>query len=84
MSKWQKLIEAILKRERNLRYEDLQKALFEMGYTVSQPRGGSSHYTFRKEGCMPITIPRHVPLNRAYIELVAREVERYLTEGEKK
>ena len=51
-----------------------------MGYTAEQQRGGSSHYTFRKPSCMPITVPKHQPLNRVYIELVAEAVKRYLEE----
>ena len=47
---------------------------------MSQPRGGSSHHTFRKPGCTPITIPKHQPLNRAYIDLVSEAVKRYLEE----
>ncbi len=80
MSQWDKLIAAILAEARSLRFEDLKKALLRMGYTAEQPRGGSSHYTFRKPGCMPITIPKHQPLNRVYIELVAEAVKRYLEE----
>ena len=80
MSQWDKLIAAILAEDRGLRFEDLKKALLRMGYTAEQPRGGSSHYTFRKPGCMPITIPKHQPLNRVYIELVAEAVKRYLEE----
>lgn len=78
MSKWDKLIQAILKRDKGLRFEDLAKALIKMGYTQHQPKSGSSHYTFRKPNCNPITIPKHKPLNKAYIELVARLVEEYL------
>ncbi len=80
MSQWDKLIAAILAEDRSLRFEDLKKALLRMGYTAEQPRGGSSHYTFRKPGCMPVTIPKHQPLNRVYIELVAEAVKRYLEE----
>ena len=39
------------------------------------PRGGSSHCVFRKEGCMPITIPKHDPIRKVYIELVKEVVE---------
>lgn len=80
MSQWQKLIGAILSEDKNLRFEDLCKALIKIGYTMSQPRGGSSHYTFRKTGCFPITIPKQYPMNKAYIELVADTVRRYLEE----
>lgn len=64
MSTWEKLIREILKGNRDLRFEDLAKALVKMGYVQHQPKGGSSHYTFRKKGCMPITIPKHVPLKK--------------------
>ncbi len=80
MSQWEKLIEQILREDAHLRFEDLCRALEKMGYTARQPRGGSSHYTFRKPGCMPITIPRHTPLKKAYILLVAEAVRAYLEE----
>ena len=80
MSQWDKLVAAILAKDKSLRFEDLAKALIRMGYEMSQPRGGSSHYTFRKPGCTPITIPKQQPLNRAYIDLVAEAVKRYLEE----
>ena len=81
MSQWDKLIAAILEKDRNLRFEDLKKALERMGYTAEQPRGGSSHYTFRKAGAMPITVPKKQPLGRAYIELVSEAVKLYLEEN---
>ncbi len=80
MSQWDKLIRDILGKNPNLRFEDLAKALERMGYVCHQPRGGSSHYTFRKEGCLPITIPKQTPLRKAYIELVAEAVRNYLKE----
>lgn len=39
------------------------------------PRSGSSHYTFRKQGCMPITIPKHEPIKKVYVEMVRQIVE---------
>lgn len=80
MSQWEKLIKEILKLNRNLRFEDLSKVLVRIGYTMEQPRGGSSHYTFRKLGCPPITIPKHQPLNKVYIEMVADVVRSYVEE----
>lgn len=79
VSQWDKLIDEILREDTSLRFEDLCKALERMGYTARQPKGGSSHYTFRKAGCMPITIPRHYPINKAYIAMVADAVREYLT-----
>ena len=71
MSQLEKLIDAILKGNKNLRFEELSKVLVRFGYTMEQPRGGSSHYTFRKKECAPITIPKHQPLKKIYIEMVA-------------
>ena len=80
MSQWDKLVARILAESKNLRFQELAKALIKIGYTMEQPRGGSSHYTFRKAGCFPITIPKQNPMNKAYIELVADAVRQYLEE----
>lgn len=80
MGKWEKLIQEILLRNQDLRFEDLTKALIKMDYSQHQPSGGSSHYTFRKEGCMLITLPKHNPMNKAYINLVREAVLKYLSE----
>ncbi len=45
------------------------------GYTMFTPRGGSSHYTFRKPGHQPITIPKHKPIKKVYVEMVKEIVE---------
>ena len=42
---------------------------------MNAPRSGSSHYTFRKSGCMPITISKHEPIKRVYVEMVREIVE---------
>jgi len=39
------------------------------------PRSGSSHYTFRKDGCAPITIPKHEPIKKVYVQMVKDVVE---------
>ena len=70
MSQWNKLIDEILKLNKNLRFGDLSKVLIKIGYKQNQPKGGSSHYTFRKDGKMPITIPNQTPMNKVYIEMV--------------
>ena len=80
MSAWDKLIHRIKKLSNDLRFEELSKVLEAYGYTMKQPRSGSSHYTFRKAGCAPITIPKHEPIKKTYVELVRQAVE---NEGEK-
>ncbi len=51
------------------------KVLESYGYEMNVPRSGSSHYTFRKSGCMPITIPKHEPIKKVYVEMVREIVE---------
>ena len=80
MSQWNKLINKIIQLDKNLRYEDLSKALIRIGYVSKQPRGGSSHITFRKKGQYPITLPKGNPVNTAYIELVREAVEQFESE----
>ena len=75
MSSWDKLLERINVLSNDLRLDELRKVLEAYGYTMKQPRGGSSHYTFRKSGCAPITIPKHEPIKRVYVEQVRKVVE---------
>lgn len=80
MSKFDKLINEILSLSKELRFEELKKVLEFYGYTMTSPRSGSSHYTFRKEGCNPITIPKHKPIKKVYVEMVKDIVEAELND----
>ena len=75
MSKWDKLLEKIQSLSRDVRFDELRKILEGYGYTMCSPRSGSSHYTFRKTGCQPITIPKHEPIKRVYVEMVKQVIE---------
>ena len=75
MSKWDKLIARICNLSKDLRFDELRKVMESYGYEMNAPRGGSSHYTFRKPGCMPITIPKHEPIKKVYVEMVRQIVE---------
>ena len=75
MSKWDKLIMRICNLSKDLRFNELRKVLESYGYEMNAPRGGSSHYTFRKQGCMPVTIPKHEPIKKVYVEMVRQIVE---------
>jgi len=77
---WDKDIEDILKLDKNLRFEDLAKVMKKMGYKQNQPKSGSSHYTFRKKGKMPITIPKATPINKAYVEMVRASIIEFESE----
>ena len=75
MSQWDKLIARICNLSKDLRFDGLRKVLESYGYVMDAPRSGSSHYTFRKPGCMPITIPKHEHINKVYVEMVKQVVE---------
>lgn len=75
MSKFDKLLSQILSLSKDLRFEEIKKVLEFYGYTMNAPRSGSSHYTFRKDGCMPITIPKHEPIKKVYVKMVKDIVE---------
>ena len=76
MSQFDKLLKRIRSLDRHLRFDELRKVLECYGYSMSGPSSGSSHKTFRKPGRVPITIPMHDPIKRAYVEKVKEVVER--------
>ena len=82
MSKWDKITNDIKKLDKNLRFEELAKALIKIGYTQNQPKGGSSHYTFRKKGKESITIPKSVPIGKVYIEMVKEAIINFESEAD--
>ena len=75
MSKWDKLIARICNLSKDLRFTQLLWVLESYGYRMDAPRSGSSHYTFRKQGKSPITIPKHEPIKKVYVEMVRQIVE---------
>ena len=82
MSKWDKLIARICNLSEDLRFDELRKVLESYGYEMNLPRSGSSHYTFRKCKCMPITIPKYEPIKKIYVEMVKQVVEREVKNDE--
>lgn len=76
MSKWDKLLDKIRLLSNDIRFEELQKVLESYGYEMKAPKNGSSHCTFRKKGYSSITIPKHKPIKKVYIELVRDVVEK--------
>ena len=82
MSKWDKLLSKITQLSREVRFDELRKILESYGYTMSAPRSGSSHYTFRKAGRNPITIPKHEPIKTVYVRMVKEIIESEETEHE--
>ena len=75
MSKWDKLIMQICNLSKDIRFDELRKVLESYGDEMNSPKEGSSHYTFRKCGCMPVTIPKHEPIKKVSVEMVRQIVE---------
>ena len=82
MAQFEKLLNRIKELSKDMRFAELRKVLEHFGYTMYEPRSGSSHYTFRKKGCSSITIPKNEPINRAYVRLV-RDIVLEETDHEK-
>lgn len=78
MTSFDKLIDKILNLSNGLRFSEIKKVLEKFGYVMSSPSGGSSHFIFRKKGRIPITIPKHEPIKRVYVEIVKVAIEKEL------
>lgn len=48
----------ILSLDKDMRFTGLKKILQSYNYRITQPKRGSSHYNFRKDGCNPIPLPK--------------------------
>lgn len=75
MSRWDKLLSRILSLSKDMRFDELKKVLESYGYEMNAPRSGGSHYTFRRPGRNPITIPKHEPVKKIYVDMVRGVVE---------
>lgn len=83
MSQFEKLLQRIHDLSKELRFDEVRKVLETYGYTMTAPRSGSSHYTFRKPGCNPITIPKHEPIKKVYVLLVKEAIESEVSDLER-
>lgn len=82
MSKWDKLLYRVRNLSGDLRFDELRKVLEACGYIMNKPRGGSSNYTFRKQGARSITVPKHKTIKKIYVEMVREIVEEEEKENE--
>lgn len=70
MGSLQKLYERIKNNPKTVRFEEIQKLLRRAGFKERQPRSGSSHYTYTKDGKIT-TVPYDRPyVKRTYVEQV--------------
>ena len=83
MSQFEKLLQRIHDLSKELRFDEVRKVLEAYGYTMTAPRSGSSHYTFRKPGCNPIPIPKHEPIKKVYVLLVKEAIESEVSDLER-
>jgi len=58
VSQWEKLLESIRNNPRSVRFEDLDKALRNMGFERRQSGKGTSHYRYVL-GTDQIVVPHH-------------------------
>lgn len=71
MSTWEKLLEKVRNNPKTVTFEEVDKILRRKGYEARQPGGGSSHYTYRKKGHPPLTVPRKEPyIKEEYVKQV--------------
>jgi hypothetical protein len=75
LSKWEKLLSKITALSKDVRFTELKRILESYGYVGRKPGSGSSHWTFRKQGKPPVTIPENEPIKLAYVRLVKDIIE---------
>lgn len=75
MAQKERLLEKLNENPTNVRFEDLDRLLQEYGFECRQPRGGGSHYTYKRKGCRPITIPKHRPVKSVYVKRALALIE---------
>ncbi len=68
-----KLVKKILNNPKNVRFKDIDKLLKAFGYKAKQPKSGSIHFVYRKEGVNPITVPYKRPfVKEIYIKQIIK------------
>jgi predicted RNA binding protein YcfA (HicA-like mRNA interferase family) len=73
MSKKQKLLQRLLSKPKDLRYDELDKILQACGYTLDHSTG--SHAIYSRRGARSLTIPRTTPVKSYLIEQVLDAIE---------
>ncbi len=77
MSKKGKEFEKIKNNPKNIKFNTIDKLLKQYGFTVRQPKGGSSQYTYKKDK-LSLTIPKHSPVREVYIKKAVQFIEEVL------
>ena len=75
MGSLKKLLEKIKRNPKTVKFEELDLVLQRAGFVRSQPRGGSSHYVYRK-GKHKLVVPRRQPyILQAYVARAIKPLE---------
>lgn len=72
--KIEKEFQKIKDNPKHVRFKTLDNLLRRYGFSVRQPRGGSSHYVYKKEK-FTLTIPRHDPIREVYVKKAIQFIE---------
>lgn len=75
MANLDKLLARVRSVPTDMRFDELRRVLEAYGYKMTSPHGGGSHYTFRKAGHDPITVPKHRPIKQIYVKMVKDALE---------
>jgi hypothetical protein len=76
LTKYEKLLAKWRNNPRNVRFSEIDAILRRYGYTPKQPRGGSSHFVYRKPGRYPITVVYRKPfVHSRAVKNVLRAIE---------
>ncbi len=71
-----KIVSDILRNPKVIRFEVLDKLLKEFGFKVRQPRGGSSHYIYKKENEENIVVPYKRPyVKEWYVKEIIKKLK---------
>lgn len=70
MSHYRKLYDKIKNNPKDVSFEEIDKLLTKVGgFTRTNPKGGSSHYTYYHPDLLdPLTIPKNKPVKAIYIK----------------
>lgn len=77
MGRREKLFITIRNNPKNVRFEDVDRLLVWAGFECRQPKGGSSHFVYRKAGCPLLTVPYRKPLLACYVKKALLYIEEY-------
>ena len=67
-----KMVKSIIQNPKDVDFEIIKRLLEQFGYSCRQPKKGSSHYVFRKDGIYPITFPKNKPVKTVYVKEIIK------------